>query len=557
MKNILLRLLVAVFIMVLILVAFWVTRPGFFSPHHSLNAAPKAFDPHLSVLITQQQKQKLSSTVSPEPHASAGVPAPLDRPSEDELRHFPGAIVVEAAEVEGPEADQKIRLRILKTNFKYPFIRTEELIDQQGVLSRAEMVADHFLVTLPLGTTPEAFLKKLGLQATLITRVTSDASLYRVDLTSSSLNALPRGLEKGSEVPGALCEPDLMNHTQDIPNDPYFLTKQWGLQGACSVFDPFRQVMQSYVGAQAEEAWDIRTSAASVIVAVLDSGIRATHEDLAENLWSNPAPTMGDLHGIHLGIDRSTNAIGQVSYQIIEDGDVEDHYGHGTHCSGIIGAVGNNGVGVAGVAWKVQLMACKCQDDNGAGTVGEEIICMDYARNHGAMLFNCSIGATMPSDAEYSAIIRAREAGIIVVASVGNEGADNNEGAHRSYPASYPLDNIVAVAASTGVGELASFSNYGAKSVHLAAPGENIFSTGAAADNSYMIADGTSIAACFVTGTLALLKEQFPNESHQSLIRRVLAATDKYPELADKTISGGALNIGRALTDPYPAGAEK
>lgn len=219
MKNILLRLLVGVFVIVLSLVAFWVTRPGFFSPHHSLNAAPKAFDPHLSVLITQQQKQTLSATVAPQPRASGGAPAPLDHPSEEELRHFPGAVVVEAAELEGPEADQKIRLRILKTHFKYPFIRTEEVIDQQGVLSRAEMVADHFLVTLPPETTPEAFLKKLGLQATLITRVTSDASLYRVDLTASSLNALPRGLEKGSEVPGALCEPDLINHTQVIPND--------------------------------------------------------------------------------------------------------------------------------------------------------------------------------------------------------------------------------------------------------------------------------------------------------------------------------------------------
>jgi subtilisin family serine protease len=415
-----------------------------------------------------------------------------------------------------------------------------------------EMVADHFLVTLPPETTPEAFLKKLGLQATLITRVTSDASLYRVDLTTPSLDALPRSLKKGVEVPGALCEPDLINHTQAIPNDSYFLTKQWGLQGACSAFDPFRNVMQSYVGAHAEEAWDVRTSAASVVVAVFDSGIRTTHEDLAENIWNNPAPTIGDLHGIHLGVEMSKNAIGQAFYHVVEDGEVEDHYGHGTHCSGIIGAVGNNGVGVAGVAWKVQLMACKCQDDNGAGTVGEEIICMDYARNHGATIFNCSIGATMPSDAEYSAIIRAREAGIIVVASVGNEGADNSEGAHTSYPASYSLDNIVAVAASTGIGELASFSNYGAKSVHLAAPGENIFSTGAAGDDSYMVADGTSMAACFVTGTLALLREQFPMETYQSLKARLLAATDKYPALADKTISGGVLNIATALTQPYP-----
>ena len=97
-------------------------------------------------------------------------------------------------------------------NFKYSFIRTEELIDAHSVITRVEMVADHFLVTLPSGTTPEVFLKKMGLQATMITRVTPDALLYRVDLVSASLNALPRGLEKGSEVPGVICEPDLIAH---------------------------------------------------------------------------------------------------------------------------------------------------------------------------------------------------------------------------------------------------------------------------------------------------------------------------------------------------------
>ena len=187
-------------------------RPGGFSPHPPLNAAPKAFDPHLSVLITQQEKQKCSGSQNlPVSHQA---PAPLDRPSEEELREFPGASVVEAMEIEGPESDQKIRLRILKTNFKYPFIRTEEIIDQQGVLSRVEMVADHFLVTLPPETTPEGFLRTLGLQANFITRITPDAPLYRVDLISSSLNALPRALKKGSEISGASCEPDLINHTQ-------------------------------------------------------------------------------------------------------------------------------------------------------------------------------------------------------------------------------------------------------------------------------------------------------------------------------------------------------
>lgn len=215
MKTIIKRFFVGVFIIALSLIAFWVMRSGAFSPHQSLNAAaaPKSFNPHLSVLLGQQQK--VSSNPAPSmPTAHHRAPAPLDHLTKEEERFFPGGSVVEATEIEGPESDQKIRLRILKTHFKYPFIRTEEFIDQQGVINRVEMVADHFLVTLPPGTTAEVFLKKMGLQATLITRVTPDAPLYRVDLISSSLNALPRALEKGMEVPGAVCEPDFMNHIQ-------------------------------------------------------------------------------------------------------------------------------------------------------------------------------------------------------------------------------------------------------------------------------------------------------------------------------------------------------
>lgn len=217
MKEILKRFFVGVFIVALSLIAFWVMRSGAFSPHQPLNTTTtaKTFDPRLSVLLEQQQKQKISTATFPStPAAHHQTPAPLDHLSEEEERSFPGGSVVEATEIEGPEADQKLRLRILKTNCKYPFIRVEELIDQQGVITRAEMVADHFLVTLPPNITPEAFLKKMGLQATLITRVTPDAPLYRVDLVSPSLNALPRGLEKGSNILGATCEPDFISHLQ-------------------------------------------------------------------------------------------------------------------------------------------------------------------------------------------------------------------------------------------------------------------------------------------------------------------------------------------------------
>jgi hypothetical protein len=210
MKELLLRLLVAFFIIVLILVAFSVTRPGFFFRHRPLSPAPTRFDPHLSVVMIQQQRKTAETIVAPSPSASVQSPAPLDHLSKEEQRRFPGAVVVEATEIEGPEAGQIVRLRILKTDFKYHFIRTEEIIHQGSLLSRAEMVADHFLVTLSPEIAAEDFYKKLGPQATMITCLASDPSLYRVDLVSSSLSALPRALEKGSQVSGALCEPDLL-----------------------------------------------------------------------------------------------------------------------------------------------------------------------------------------------------------------------------------------------------------------------------------------------------------------------------------------------------------
>ena len=509
----------------------------------------------------------------------------LKEPSAEELREFPGAVIVEAREIEGPEPGQKTRLRILKTHFKYPNIRTEEIIDAKNnsVLMRQEMVADHFLVTLAPNENPETFFKSMGNQATLAVRVTPDARLYRVELASSSLEALPAAIADSAQMTAGTGEPDSIVHASSLPNDSLF-SKQWGLYK----FLDFRYpggggyTVPTH-GINASDAWNIKTDASSVVVAVIDSGIRYTHEDLAANIWNNPAPTAAnELHG--------WNAYAN-------NGDPMDHNGHGTMCAGIIGATGNNGIGVCGVAWKVQLMGCNFINSEGSGTKSDEIVCIDYAIDHEAKIINCSFGSpgvtldatsnNFVSTSEYpngqqaekNAFARADAAGVIAVCAAGN-GIHRNGTSLRSnndtwplYPASYGLDNIVSVAAQSSdpqfevvngdAPDLALFSNYGAHSVHLAAPGESVFSTyggpipnpdshftgrtGSTPDSAYAYMDGTSAAAPFVTGTLALMIAQFPKKSYKDLIAQLLATTDKVPSLQSKLISGGLLNAANAL----------
>src|SRR5437870_4369603 len=298
----------------------------------------------------------------------------------------------------------------------------------------------------------------------------------------------------------------------------------------------------------AEAAWDVQNSAANIIVAVIDTGARYTHEDLAGNMWVNSGEIPGngidddgdgyvdDVHGI--------NAVNNT-------GDPNDDHGHGTHVSGTIGALGNNSVGVVGVAWKVQIMACKFLDSSGNGFISDAVKCIDYARSKGAKVINASWGSTsFTSQALHDAIDSARQAGIIWVAACGNSSEDN--GVNPIYPASYGLDNIISVAATTRTDDLAFFSNYGATTVDLGAPGAAIFSCWNGSDGDYRYYDGTSMAAPHVTGTCALLMAHFPNDNYQQIINRILSSVDPLPSLAGKCRSGGRLNLQKALSGNSP-----
>jgi len=334
-------------------------------------------------------------------------------------------------------------------------------------------------------------------------------------------------------------EPDYLLHADATPNDSRFTT-QWSLANSGQ--------SNGVVGADisATAAWDTLNDASSVIVAVVDSGARLTHGDLAANLWRNPAPTIGDVNGI-----RATGGRG-----VITNGDPTDDEGHGTHVAGIIGAVGNNGsagAGITGVAWKIQLMPLKFLTASGSGSTSDAVACIDYAVGHGAAIINASYGESggVFSQAQYLAIRRARDAGVIFVAAAGNDGTNLDISPH--YPASYALDNVISVGASGRRDEAASFSNYGA-SVELFAPGSEILSLGYTSDTGTLVASGTSMAAPHVSGALALLKARFPSDSPRQLINRLLRSVDTPAGIAGKSQTRGRLNLARALasTDNRP-----
>jgi len=323
-------------------------------------------------------------------------------------------------------------------------------------------------------------------------------------------------------------EMDRVGHVFATPDDPKYLDgtlwalNNTGQNGGLSDAD-----------IDAPEAWDLRNSASNIIVAVLDTGVRYTHEDLASNMWVSPND---GSHG--------WNTIDQ-------NNDPSDAQTHGTMVAGILGAAGNNGKGVTGVAWKVQMIACKCFNSGGSGLVSDVIICMDYAKTNGAKIINASFGFS-DSTALSNAVLSLRDAGVIVVAACGNSSA--NVDVTPTFPACYRFDNIVCVAYTTRNDLLAAPSNFGPTNVHLAAPGENITTTFPATDNFYFSNSGSSFAAPYVSGAIALVLAHFPAEPYQLAIQRILDGVDPLPSLSGKCMTGGRLNLRNALSPPIRLG---
>lgn len=353
------------------------------------------------------------------------------------------------------------------------------------------------------------------------------------------------------------------------------------------------------------DAWDGSTGSSSVIVADIDSGADFAHPDLYLNIWINPgevpfpvgtpggiieAPGFEDgvlsFHDLNHRLPDNTlansafvsdlNSNGYIDGEDIvfdgrwsngvdsdgngyvddlvgwdfanHDNDPYDYDGHGTHTAGTIGAIGNNAVGVSGVAWTVQIMPLKIFADTGGGASDRVIAeAIRYAADNGARISNNSYGGAFgrPGDRISSAIAYAATREHLFVAAAGNEGIDNDTASNRSFPASYTLENIVSVAATDNGDRLASFSNFGAVSVDLAAPGVGILST--VPRGGYARFSGTSMAAPHVTGAAALLLSRDPSLSAADLKQRLLDNVDHVAGLSGAVASGGRLNVGRAM----------
>ncbi len=329
----------------------------------------------------------------------------------------------------------------------------------------------------------------------------------------------------------AYAEPNYILEVFRKPDDEHF-DELWGLSNTGQTGG----TEGADIGAL--QAWETTTGSQDIVVAVIDTGIDYGHEDLAGNMWMNPDPDpeLGDLHGA-----RWTGGDGTVT-----SGDPMDGHGHGTHVAGTIGAVGNNAIGVCGVNWNVSLMAIKFLNDQGQGTTADAIAALEYAVEHGAHISNNSWGArdtVSYSQALKDAITAAGEANHLFVAAAGNKGRNNDT--DPVYPASYDSDNILAVASSDHNDNRSGFSNYGPNSVHLAAPGSDIFSTHT--DNGYASLSGTSMATPHVAGAAALLLCVQPEASYRDVKQWVMESVTILPQWEDVVISGGRLNAAAAV----------
>lgn len=368
----------------------------------------------------------------------------------------------------------------------------------------------------------------------------------------TALLRIPAGITVASAVQALrndpaveYAEPNWIYHHDAASNDTYFTNGSlWGMYGDAS------SPANAY-GSQAAEAWGLgHTDCSGVYVGVIDEGIYYQHEDLAANIWTNPYDPVDGVDNDSNGyIDdvRGWNFDGNNNN--INAGGANDD--HGTHVSGTIAGMGGNGKGVAGVCWSgVKLINGRFLGRNG-GTTANAVLAVDYFNDlktrHGMNIVatNNSWGGGGFSQALSDAISRADAAGILFIAAAGNSASDND--VTPSYPSNYPQANIIAVASITNTGALSSFSQWGATTVDIGAPGSGIYSSVPKSVkgklvSSYASYNGTSMATPHVTGAAALYKSSHAAATAADVKAAILGTAVPTPSLQGKVLSNGRLN---------------
>ncbi len=342
--------------------------------------------------------------------------------------------------------------------------------------------------------------------------------------------AVEGAIDAAENLPNVLyAEPNYSVEMTASPNDPMF-GEMWSLGLASS------DGQNSGIGTP--RVWNLTTGSPNVTVGVVDTGIDGTHPDLAGNMWTNPGEIAGN------GIDDDGNGVVDDARGwdwVDNDSDPADLNGHGTHVAGTVGARGNNASGVAGVAWDVRLMPLRVLDAAGSGWTSDVAAAFAYAGRMGVDVVNASLAGPSPSVALLDAI--SASPNTLFVVAAGN--SSSNVDVAPSYPCSYPLPNIICVAATNQANQLSGYSNFGTGSVDLAAPGDRILSTWPGGMYSEMT--GTSMATPHVTGVAALLQARHSDATPAAIRTAILSGTESLPALAGRTVTGGRLSAAGAF----------
>jgi subtilisin family serine protease len=388
---------------------------------------------------------------------------------------------------------------------------------------------------------------------TILTKTMQQAGLSEGVLIVKTTKEVAQVLALLKDLPGVeFAEPNFIYRHQATVNDPYYTNGSlWGMYGATTT--PANQY-----GSGAGVDWRSNAiGSSSVIVGVIDEGFMTTHPELSANTWVNPYETANGVDDDGNGyIDDVNGWDFAANNASVYDGTSDDH---GTHVAGTIGAKGGNGTGVAGVCWNVKMISLKFLGDNG-GTTDGAIKAIDYLTDlknrHGlnVVASNNSWGGSGFSQALQNAIARANTAGILFVAAAGNGGSDgvgDNNDQVPYYPSNYTNANVIAVASITSSGALSSFSNYGAQSVDIGAPGSGIYSTlpYTGSTPAYGSYSGTSMATPHVTGAVALYKSINPSATAAQIKAAILDTGAPTSSLSGKCVTSDRLQINYSCSN--------